>query len=58
MTGVVPVPQCDKCGEVYMDTMGECPTCRARNRRNFTVAVVVLFVVALLAWLAIRFLIF
>ena len=53
-TGVVHMPQCEKCGEIYMDTSGQCPTCRARNRRNFTIAVVVLFAVAIVAAFVIR----
>ena len=43
---VVPVPQCEKCGEIYMDTMGECPTCRKRKQRNFAIAALVLFGIA------------
>ena len=40
------MPQCEKCGEIYMDTMGECPTCRKRKQRNFAIAALVLFGIA------------
>ena len=48
------MPQCEKCGEIYMDTDGVCPTCRKRNQRNFTIAVLVLFIVAAIAAIAVR----
>jgi len=52
---VAPVPQCDKCGEIYMDTAGECPTCRKRKQRTFTAAVLVLFAVGAIVAVIFRF---
>ena len=49
------MPQCDKCGEIYMDTSGECPTCRKRKQRTFTTVVLVLFAVGTIVAVVFRF---
>lgn len=48
------MPVCEKCGEVYADMKGECPTCRKRNQQNFWIWVLALFVLTIVAALAYR----
>ncbi len=52
--GVVSVPVCEKCGEVYADMSGECPNCRKKKQHSYLIWVVTLFAVTIVGAVAYR----